>query len=414
MGLATGFQTPLDIAKRACHHLGVREISSFIDTNSTASKILGSLYDKLRDRELTRNVWKFAVKRVILRPITGSSFIFTPSTWSSGNSYSPGAIVAYQPVAGTSWPGASGTYYWQTDAASHSNTPPDEATNWHRYAGNIVGDVWLSSASTSQFPLTTNGYFPGELVLVPATWASTTTYNAGDLVAYSDGNYYVALLGTNLNQLPNAANSTYWQLYTSWITTTGNYYPNFTVAGGGAGNTPSVYMSLTTGNTDTPGSSTKWMLMSGTVQNLEVFYPIGCGPAWDLQSMNVLRLPYGFNRIAPNYYFDNTCPYLGADITPNNDDWVIEGDYAISATQNTVMMRFVGDVIDVYDMDAMFCEGLAAEMAWNACERVTGNPDKKRDCRAAYEEYMTEARLGNAIVEGQKRQPQSEYITCRI
>jgi hypothetical protein len=62
------FTTPLDIVNRALQHCGRRRIFSFTDLTDNAQE-MAFLYDKLRRAELRRNVWTFATRRTVLRPI---------------------------------------------------------------------------------------------------------------------------------------------------------------------------------------------------------------------------------------------------------------------------------------------------------------------------------------------------------
>ena len=58
------FVSPVDIANRACQHIGAKRITAFTDDVVQATE-LGFVYDKLRRRELRRNVWGFSIRRAV-------------------------------------------------------------------------------------------------------------------------------------------------------------------------------------------------------------------------------------------------------------------------------------------------------------------------------------------------------------
>src|SRR6266550_2882213 len=156
--MAGTFETPLDIARRACQHLGERMIDSFADLDSVASVEFNENYGRLRDFELERAVWAFSVRSAVVRPITDTSFIWTPPTYSPAAAYVGGNVVAFTSVASDiRFPtvGARPLYY-QTEvnlgAAAGGN--PDASFDWHRFSGNVAGDAYDATAS----------YFAGEIV----------------------------------------------------------------------------------------------------------------------------------------------------------------------------------------------------------------------------------------------------------
>jgi hypothetical protein len=396
--MALSFETPLDIARRACQHLGERMITSFQDTDSVAAVEFNESYKRLVEFELERAVWTFSIRAVIARPVTGSTFLWTPPTYSGAATYSAGNVVAFTSVAGDIRFPVTGArpILYQTDipltAAASGN--PDASFDWRRYGGNISGDVYDKTQS----------YFGGELVIVPATYDGGTTYALNDIVTGPDGLYYVSLAAANTGNTP-ATSATWWQLYTTWIGTSTNQWPNYVTG-------YAIYMSLTNANTSAPPGA-QWQTAAGTVANLRVFYPLGTGPTSDTSTLNILRLPYGYLRPAPRYLWNDDYPYLGADIAQNYDDWVIQGQYALTRYLTAQLIRFASTSVTVPDMHSMFCEMLAARMAYEGCERITGSADKKKEVLAAYEYFGNQARLVNAVLMGMPKQPLTDYIAVR-
>lgn len=171
--MPNAFTAPVDIMNRALWHLGVPPISSPGDMNNNATTV-NFLYDKIRRRELRRNVWRFATKRVALRPLSTSSIILTFTPWSITISYPGGAIVS------------SGGANWINSVETNlGNTPGTVASGWSPYYGPLVATPWnhpLASTSpggSNPFnPVTPQGpqygagkgttpYFTGELVYLP-------------------------------------------------------------------------------------------------------------------------------------------------------------------------------------------------------------------------------------------------------
>src|SRR5712691_3659686 len=78
MAGSLGYQTAIDIANRALQHCRMKRIVAFTDSSANA-KETGFVYDKLREAELRCNLWRFATKRVILRPISTQTTIIATS-----------------------------------------------------------------------------------------------------------------------------------------------------------------------------------------------------------------------------------------------------------------------------------------------------------------------------------------------
>lgn len=411
-----GFTTALDVANRALQHCGTRRIASFSDPTSQATE-LAFCYDKLRDAEIRRNQWRFATRRVILRPVDVSTLLWTPPVFSAGSSYAAGAVVNYTPT------GAVGSYLWEVEAATSATTTPDVSTLWHRYFGPLAVDLWIlqstvispSAPQAPQQPLPSS-YYSGEIVIVPTTWAIGTTYPINQVVNYN-GTFYVSLVGSNVGNEPDVTPAD-WAQYvgtgSSTYARTSTQTPLPLVYGAGA----TFYRSLISNNFDNPTSATgTWLLLGGTTEPLTILYPIGAGPQYDTTTKNVYRLPNGYLRQAAENPKEGIDPYLGAPGAPFELDWVFEGDYIVSRYNGPIMLRFVADVIDVYDMDPMFCEGLAARIATEIAPS-TVDPEKLSitlaNVRAHYKGEMRSARLANCLEIGFDTPPRDEWLAVRF
>ena len=67
------FSAAVDIANRACQHLGIRRIATLGDNSPGATEI-NACFDKLRQAELNAHVWRFACRRAAIDGFSGCSF----------------------------------------------------------------------------------------------------------------------------------------------------------------------------------------------------------------------------------------------------------------------------------------------------------------------------------------------------
>lgn len=317
------FTTAVDVCNRALQHCRMARIATLADQSPNATET-NFVYDKVRDAELRRNVWRFAIRRSVLRAVDTTSVTWTPPAWDVTVAYALGAIVSYN------------GFYWQVDQSVTGGLTPDVATAWHRYFGPIVIDPLVAGQS----------YFAGEL----ATSGGTT------------------------------------------------------------------YLSLVSMNTDTPPTS-NWLNVNGTTLPLQIVYPIGTGPLTNTLTANVFRLPYGFLRRAPQSPKQGVNPFLGAPCGLLDDDWLLEGNYIVSMDAGPVMLRYVADMIDVYDMDPMFCEGWAARIAKEAAPVLVTDKSLATilaKVEADYKRTMGEARTVNGIETGTEDPAEDDFVTCRV
>lgn len=378
------FRTPFDIANRTLQILRRPAIFSFDDT-TLESRECRSAYDQLRLAELRRAVWRFATRRVILRPLTNTSQILTPPAWGIATAYVVGDVVSYA------------DQIWVAVQAGTGQTPGTVPASgplfWDSYFGPLIADVWLNT-----------GYYTDELVYKtpgdgtnvvyrsltnnnshdPAavdTFDATVLYSAGQVVSYNSVNYQ-SLVALNVGHTPLTSP-------TQWTTTI-----------------------------TSPLVSNSWRaIASGTIANLNIVYPLGVGPASDTRTRNCYRLPAGFLREAPTDPKAGINPYLGAPTGNMMTDWVFEGNYIISRNGNPIMLRFVADVQSVPDFDSMFSEGLASRMAIELAPRLADGEFLATLISGARESYartMSEARTINGIETGPVDPVEDDLITCRL
>ncbi|HZR03628.1 MAG TPA: hypothetical protein VFA81_10705 [Burkholderiales bacterium] len=423
------FLVPLDIYNRACQHCGAARIKTFGEDTVQFGEI-DFAYDKIRRSEMRRNVWRFAIRRAVMRPITaGSTMLLSPSLWSSTTTYPFGAIVA--DVNG---------YLWQSKMQDNLNQGPGTSTAWDAYCGPMTVEPYDSTVTT--------GYFAGELVyktpgdgtfkvymsLISGTsgdpaittpWVATTTYMKDQVVTYLSTTY-TSLIDFNLAQTPTSSPAP-WSASTTYAlgaAVSGSDGVNYTSVGNGnLGNNPTTTTGLWTNTgvlTPWVAASTfgtaadEWLQITAGLTDLDIFYPIGAGPVMQDPQRNVFRLPANYLRIAPQDPKAGSVSFLGAPSGLMYNDWNLEGDYIVSRESFPIMLRFVADIRDVRAMDDMFCEGLAAELARAVFPKLAGPSAKLSDIAGAYALAITNARVVNGIETGPTEAPEDDYIATRL
>lgn len=420
------YLSEFDIGNRALQHIGQpRMLNPTEDSRSNTE--VSSVYDHLRLAELQRNSWVFAIRRVFLRPIDANTFLLEPSLWASDVVYNPGAIVKDD----------NGILWWST-VANNLNNDPVTTTAWDRYFGPMTVHKYDSSTT----------YFAGELVWAEAgnpggfvifsslknsnednpetadAWGATVTYNAGETVSYG-GYHWRSLIEVNLNVTPAVGplawdeNNTYsigqtvtatdGYIYTAAATsqgvdpttdTLGGYWTNSTVPNAWA-RVPQIF-----------ASATSWQPVFSGMTSIVFGYPLGSGSNANSSSFNVFRKPAGFLRTVPLNPKQGAVSWLGASTSmPFNSD-LVEGDYILSSSPS-LMLRFVADVTNVRAFAPMFCEGLAARIAFEVCEALTQSSSKQAQIIGKYQKFMSEARQVNAIEAGPVEASEDEFLSVR-
>ncbi len=433
------FQTPTDIANRALDHCGQDPIDATLGFNedSKAARILGRIYDKLRQAELRRNVWVFSIRRAVLRAIDTTTMLLAPALWVETTTYFVGSIV----VDATGQP-------WISNIPNNLGNDPLITSAWEQYFGPLTVSLYDSTSTTA--------YFSGELVYTaagdgtnrvflsrqdgnsdnPATataFDATVTYFKNQVVTYSSV-AYMSRIDLNINQTPSATTAAAdWASGTTYgaaaLVTGSDGVRYSSIAGANVGNDPTSSSGFWTSSgvltpwqpTFVGGSgSIKWLQIGGTefpngvgLTTLNIIYPLGAGPSSQSTTRNAFRLPASFLRKAPTDPKAGSTSTLGAPTNLAYTDWNFEGAYITSSQFDPIMLRFGADVVDVSTMDAMFCEGLGARLGRAACEPLTQSSDKLKTIDAIYSQTMGDARTVNAIMVGPEEPPLDDYLACR-
>lgn len=433
----TAFNVPVDIANRALQHVGASRIMTpdFSEISKNCKEV-AFVYDKLRQSELQRNTWRFAVRTTVLRPIGPNTMLLTPSLWSSQTTYFVGSIIV----------DPSGNI-WQSNSANNLGQEPIQTPTWDLYCGPMTASLWDSTTSyrVGELVYTTPGDGTNRVYMSmldgntdnPATataWDATVTYSKNQVITRSSV-AYMSRIDLNLNQDPATTFFAEWASGTTYASgakvtaTDGLIYQSST--NGNVGNNPTTDGGSHWTNTgvlspwDTTfvsgAGSLNWRQIGGiefpygvTLTPMNIIWPVGTGPANQASSRNAYRLPANFLRLAPLDSKAAATSPLGFPGNTYADDWEFRGAYLTTRTNTEIIFAFVADTVDVATFDGMFCEGLGARIGFEVCETLTQSTEKKQGIGSEYQKFMSEARQSNAIIMGPDDQPLDDWIACRL
>ena len=412
------FVTPLDIAKRACHHLEQPAIKSFDQDSPTANRI-NETYDSLRLAELSRHTWAYSIRRARVRPVTSTTQIWTPPNWNSATTYTAGMVA--MSAAGTY--AESAIYPWVLQAPTSTNQDPEVTPAWSHFFGTFQADVFDPGVD----------YAAGEIAIVPGLFSTLTDYAQNAIVMDSGGNFWVSLQNNNFGHTP-ASGSVWW---TPWIfPSSGNpsTTPNIIYTASPAAQ-PTIWLSLLNQNGPSAtgvqaplpslAPSTSWVSVGGTLQQLTILFPLGTGPfginpvgtvpANNNQSANLFKLPFGWLRPAtvPTDGKRAKHAWLGAlqGLTPN--DFIYQGPYISAWGKGPYDLDFVADIADVTVMPPQFCESLAVRIALELDGPINGSKNTTK-LEQEYKRITGEAMRVDMIMQGDSEEDIDELILVRF
>jgi len=371
------FAQPVDIVNRGLQRLGIPRITSLTEDSKQASEA-NACYDDLRRAELARNPWCFALRRIVLYPVSLSTMAITFPAFDAAQNYQAGAIVS------------SNGQLWQAPIPiAVSATTPENSTVWRSYFGVVNAELFVSDTA----------YYAGDIVYTPQTesfgvylsltsaneddptaipaWDSATVYMIGDTVTFS---------------------ATTWQSK-----------KDLNVGNSPAENANWTAVSLPLNQQ----RGQNWLKLDATLSALRILYPAGTGPSQQSMTRNVFPLPNGFLRKANQAPKAGSVTWMGAPTGRFYDDWLIEGGFIVSTERLAIPLRFTADVTNVSEMDGLFCEGLAARIAFELCEVLTQSNAKKPAIGAEYTMWVSTARTQNGIENGPEEAEIDEWLSVR-
>ncbi len=375
------FITPIDIAKRACQHIGQFPIASFSDNSRQAIEINNG-YDNLRLAELSRHTWAFSIRRNRVRPVSTTTQVWTPPTWSSATTYTAGMVT--MAAAGTY--ANSVIYPWLLQAPSSLNQNPETTSAWSHFFGTLYADV----------------------------------FDSGAIVRDSNGAFWVSLQGANTGNTP-ATSPTFW---TPWILpSTGqpSTTPNIVYQAAPA-TQPTIWLCLSNEQaTTTPNLlpsaalATSWVNVGGTLQQLTILFPIGTGPVSNPQTNNLYPLPFGWLRPSIIHLDSKQSahPWLGALYGRTSDDFTYQSWYFTARGRGPYDIDFVADIADVSVMPPQFCESLAVRIALEIDGPLTESHNTAK-LEQDYKRITGEAMRVDMILQGDPPNDLEELISVRF
>jgi hypothetical protein len=432
------FLSPIDIGNRGLQHVGSARMDPVLGFNEDSKRAteVAFAYGKLRQAELQRNVWAFAIKNAVVRAIDGNTMVLAPTLWNANTTYYVGSIVADQ-----------NNNLWISNIPDNLGNDPLGTTFWEPYFGPMSVSLWDTSGTT--------GYVAGELVYTaagdgtyrvylslvndntdnPATataWSSSTTYFK-DQVATFNSIAYQSLIDLNINQEPDLSPAA-WAVGTTYASgnkvrgsdgvtyqssVNGNVGHDPTADAGVHWTNTGVLAPWATGFVGGAGSI-NWLEVGGPefpygvgLTKLNIIWPIGSGPSTQSGTRNVFMQPAGFLRAVSGDPKVNPVSFIGAPTGIQYRDWQFVGRFITSMEPTALVVWFVADIVDVTQMHAMFCEGLGCRIGVEVCEPLTQSTAKIQQIEQQYQKFMGDARTVNAILVGYEDPPLDDYVACR-
>lgn len=94
-------------------------------------------------------------------------------------------------------------------------------------------------------------------------------------------------------------------------------------------------------------------------------------------------------------------------------DWEIEGRQIYTDETAPLYLRYIQDVTDTAQWDALFVDAFATKLAFEACEELTQSNSKKEGLRTDYDQAIKRAKRTNAIERTAQVPPDDSWVTVR-
>lgn len=99
--------------------------------------------------------------------------------------------------------------------------------------------------------------------------------------------------------------------------------------------------------------------------------------------------------------------------TLDDRDWTMEGGKILANTLGPLAIRYVADVPDVSQWDALFCDAFAAKLAFQICDRITGDLSRQGAMEAVYRRALAKAKGVDAKENPPVPFEDSSWVTAR-
>lgn len=101
------------------------------------------------------------------------------------------------------------------------------------------------------------------------------------------------------------------------------------------------------------------------------------------------------------------------ELNLNDLDWQIEGRKIATNDTAPLDVRYIDDITDPQQMDALFREAFASKLAMELCEEITQSNTKKDKATEDYDWAIAEAKRTNAIERTALDPPDDVWVTTR-
>ncbi len=119
---------------------------------------------------------------------------------------------------------------------------------------------------------------------------------------------------------------------------------------------------------------------------------------------------------APAFGFDYayTFPADCLRVLPGvEDDWTIEGRKILTDTAAPLQVRYIANLVETGDFDALFVEVFACRLAVECAEKITQSSAKREQAKDEYARALVEARKANAFEEKAQEMPVDTWLLAR-
>jgi hypothetical protein len=100
------------------------------------------------------------------------------------------------------------------------------------------------------------------------------------------------------------------------------------------------------------------------------------------------------------------------DVPNVREDWKIEELFIVTGDSSPLEFRYVADITDPTQWDALFFEVLAHDMANETCKEVTGSTAAKQDIKDDLKTLLSEAKLVGAMEEDPTEAVDDDWLRC--